>query len=91
MCGTNFSNFSMLNVLIARMVRAELNVVRALRLRRGEHRVRPKLKGGPKPSNLEDLCLVNVSVKYFSKLCFDTIKIQPELKYLKTILEVLTS
>jgi len=34
---------------------------------------------------------VNVGVKYFSKLCFGTIKIQPELKYLKTILEVLTS
>jgi len=48
-------------------------------------------KGGPEPSNLGDLCLVNVSVKYFSKLCFGTINIQPELKYLKTILEVLTS
>jgi len=34
---------------------------------------------------------VNVSVKYFSKLCFGTIKIQPELKYLKTILEDFTS
>ena len=44
-------------------------------------------KGGPEPSNFEDLCLVNISVKYFSKLCFGTIKIQPELKYLKTILE----
>jgi len=51
----------------------------------------PILKGGPEPSNFEDLCLVNVSVKYSSKLCFGTIKIQPELKYLKTILEVLTS
>ena len=49
---------------------------------------RSTLKGGPEPSNFEDLCLVNVSVKYFSKLCFGTIKIQPELKYLKTILEV---
>ena len=49
------------------------------------------LKGGPEPSNFEDLCLVNVSVKYFSKLCFGTIKIQPELKYLKTILEDFTS
>ena len=48
-------------------------------------------KGGPEPSNLEDLCLVNVSVKYFSKLCFGAINIQPELKYLKTILEVSTS
>ena len=47
-------------------------------------------KGEPEPSNLEDLCLVNVSVKYFSQLCFGTIKIQPDLKYLKTILEVLT-
>jgi len=52
---------------------------------------RSTLKGGPEPSNLEDLCLVNVSVKYFSKLFFGTIKIQPELKYLKTVLEVLTS
>ena len=50
-----------------------------------------QIKGGPEPSNLEDLCLVNVSVKYLSKPCFGTIKIQPELKYLKTILEVLTS
>ena len=49
------------------------------------------LKGGPEPSNFEDLCLVNGSVKYFSKLCFGTIKIQPELKYLKTILEDYTS
>ena len=49
------------------------------------------LKGGPEPSNFEDLCLVNVSVKYFSKLCFSTIKIQPELKYLKPILEDFTS
>ena len=49
------------------------------------------IKGGPEPSNFEDLCLVNVSVKYFSKLCFGTNKIQPELKYLKTILEVFTS
>ena len=49
------------------------------------------LKGGPEPSNFEDLCLVNVSVKYFSKLCFGTIKIQPELKYLKPILEDFTS
>ena len=49
------------------------------------------VKGGPEPSNFEDLCLVNVSVKYFSKLCFGTNKIQPELKYLKTILEDFTS
>jgi len=49
------------------------------------------VKGGPEPSNFEDLCLVNVSVQYFSKLCFGNIKIQPELKYLKTILEVFTS
>ena len=49
------------------------------------------LRVGPEPSSFEDLCLVNVSVKYFSKLCFGTIKIQPELKYLKTILEVFTS
>ena len=49
------------------------------------------MKGGPEPSNFEDFCLVNVSVKYFSKLCSGTIKIQPELKYLKTILEVFTS
>ena len=48
-------------------------------------------KGGPEPSNFEDLCLVNVSVKYFNNLCFGTIKIQPELKYLETILEVFTS
>jgi len=44
-------------------------------------------KGGPEPSNFEDLWLVNVSVKYFSKLCFGTIKIQPELKYLKPFLK----
>jgi len=50
----------------------------------------PRLKGGPEPSNFEDLCLVNVSVKYFSKPCFGTIKIQPELKYLKPILEDFT-
>ena len=49
------------------------------------------LEGGPEPSNFEDLCLVNVSVKYFSKICFGTIKIQPELKYLKPILEDFTS
>jgi len=48
-------------------------------------------KGGPEPSNLEDLCLVNDCVKYFSKLCFGTIKIQPELKYLKPILNDFTS
>jgi len=35
-----------------------------------------QLKGGPETSNFEDLCLVNVSVKYFSKLCFGTSKIQ---------------
>ena len=34
---------------------------------------------------------MNVSVKYFSKLCFGTIKIQPELEYWKTILEDFTS
>jgi len=28
------------------------------------------------PSNFEKLCLVNVGVKYFSKLCFGTSKIQ---------------
>jgi len=49
------------------------------------------IKGGPEPSNFEDLCLVNVSVKSFSKLCFGTIKIQPELEYWKTILEDFTS
>ena len=37
---------------------------------------RSTLKGGPEPSNFEDLCLVNVSVKYFNKLCFGTSKIQ---------------
>ena len=47
-------------------------------------------KGGPEPSNFEDLCLVNDSVKYFSKLCFGTIKIQPEVKYFKPILEDFT-
>jgi len=46
-----------------------------------------ELKGGPEPSNFEDLSLVNVSVKYFSKLCFGTIEIQPELKYLKPFLK----
>jgi len=35
-----------------------------------------QLKGGPEPSNFEDLCLVNVSVKWFSKLRFGTSKIQ---------------
>jgi len=50
-----------------------------------------RIKGGPEPWNFEVLCLVNVSVKYFSKLCFGTIKIQPELKYLKPILEDFTS
>jgi len=35
MCGTIFLNFSVRNLRIARMVRAELNAVRALRLRRG--------------------------------------------------------
>ena len=45
------------------------------------------VKGGPEPSNFEDLCLVNDSVKYFIKLCFGTIKIQPELKYLKPFLK----
>jgi len=49
------------------------------------------IKGGPEPLNFEELYLVNVSVKYFSKLCLATIKIQPELKYLKTILEDFTS
>jgi len=29
--------------------------------------ISPKLKGGPEPSNFEDVCLVNVNVKYFSK------------------------
>jgi len=48
------------------------------------------VKAGPEPSNFEDLCLVNDSVKYFSKLCFGTIKKQPELKYLKPILEDFT-
>ena len=48
------------------------------------------IKGGPEPSNFEDLCLVNDIVKYFSKLCFGTIKIQPELKYLKPFLEDFT-
>jgi len=50
-----------------------------------------EFKGGPEPSNFEDLFLVNDSVKYFRKLCFGTIKIQPELKYLKPILEDFTS
>ena len=49
------------------------------------------INGGPEPSNFEDLYLMNVSVKYFGKLCFGTIKIQPELKYLKPILEDFTS
>jgi len=35
MCGTIFSNFSMRNLRIARMVRAELNVVHALLFRHG--------------------------------------------------------
>jgi len=35
MCGTSFLNFSVRNVRIARMVRTELNIARALRLRRG--------------------------------------------------------
>jgi len=39
------------------------------------------LKSGPEPSNFKHLCLVNVSVKYFSKLCFGTSKIHIELKY----------
>jgi len=38
MSGTSFLNFSMRNIRIARMVRTELNVVRALRLRRGMSR-----------------------------------------------------
>ena len=38
-------------------------------------------KCGSEPSNFQDVCLVNVSVKYFSKICFGTIKIQPELKF----------
>jgi len=50
-----------------------------------------RIKGGPEPPSFEDLCLVNVSVKYFSKLFFGTIQIQPELKYLKPILEDFTS
>jgi len=37
MFGTSFLNFSMRNVSIARIVCAELNVVRALQLRRGQH------------------------------------------------------
>jgi len=61
---------------------------KALEIRRNMGRW---FKCGPEPSNFEDLCLVNVSVKYLSKLCFGTIKIQPELKYLRTILEVFTS
>ena len=63
----------------------------SLRIRVRSRNTQPHLKGGPEPLNFEDLCLVNVSVKYFSKLFFGTIKIQPELKYLKTILEVFTS
>ena len=54
---------------------------------------RPPASGGHSGGhehNFEVLCLVNVSVKYFSKLCFGTIKIQPELKYLKPILEDFT-
>jgi len=35
----------------------------------------PLIKSGPEPSNFEDLCLANVSVKYFSKLCIGTSKI----------------
>jgi len=64
-----------------------------LRIRVRSRNTQPHLKGGPEPSNFEHLCLVNVSVKYSSKLChgFGTIKIQPELKYLKTILEDFTS
>jgi len=54
-------------------------------------RLRQSVKGGPEPSNFEDLCLMNVSVKYFSKLCFGTSKIQDELNFLKTTLEVFTS
>jgi len=34
------------------------------------------LKGGPELLNFEDLCLVNVNVKYFRKLCFTTRKFQ---------------
>jgi len=48
-------------------------------------------KGGPEQSNFEDVSRVNVSVKYLCKLCFGTIKIQPDLKYLETILEDFTS
>ena len=62
-----------------------------IRVRSTKNKYQPHLKGGPEPLNFEDFCLVNVNVKYFSKLFFGTIKIQPELKYLKSILEVFTS
>jgi len=41
-------------------------------------------KGGPEPS---DVCLVNVKLKYFSKLCFGTSKFHIETKYWKTFLK----
>jgi len=48
------------------------------------------MKGGPnhRDSDLEDLCLVNVSVKYFSKLYFGTNKIQLEFIILEKLVLV---
>jgi len=47
------------------------------------------LKGGPEPSILDDLCLGNVTSKYFSKLRIGTSKRQAELKCLENILKFL--
>jgi len=46
----------------------------------------PCIKDEPEPSILDDLCLGNVISKYFSKLRFNTSKIQPELKCLQNVL-----
>jgi len=48
---------------------------------------RPNIKGGPEPSNFEDWRLVNVSVKYFSKLCFGTSRFQLNWNILKPFLK----
>jgi len=50
------------------------------------NQTQPYFKGGPEPSILDDLCLGNVILKYFSKLSFGTNQIQPELKCLENIL-----
>ena len=82
MCGTIVSNFSMRNLRIARMVRAELNVVHTLRFRRGYP---PQLS---KDLNLEVRGEDFPRTKHFLQTKVSPATVKPPTFYLVVILKV---